>query len=303
MTETIKLTIQFLIILQLGSAKDYKKGGADWPEPSCDPDVNFSVSPIEINRSKLSCSNKYIVDHYFSTSETQVVNFSYKGDPKSLRILVEPNFQKLFLKMDNSAIVSYTLKEIIFRVPAEHKFVGHDIDAEGQYFFTADGKNLGPGVMKNVIRSVFYIKAKNSTSALFLNIIAALSNITADTMRLSSKDHPIPVVLHNMGKLNTNKPHPYPYLVYKGTSTDGTCSDSVLWLLQETILDLPTDSLEYYKKYMELLGGISTNARTVVNTNDVAVYICGVKCEHSFKSFAWLFVLYSIVLWLIHNFV
>lgn len=200
--------------------KTYGSGGADWPEPSCHTNLLNTVSPIKILTAQAVCSAKYALDYYFFNSGTQIVHLSYKGSPKTVRLSFGPTFQKLFLRVDGTRIVSYTLKELVFRVPPEHRLDDmDDLCAEGQSLFTADDPNLSGDYPRQIARSNFYVPTKSQTSGLFFSIVKALNNITADTMRLASERQPIPIVVGSMGALNTANPRPFKFFAYHGTDT------------------------------------------------------------------------------------
>lgn len=63
------------------------------------------------------------------------------------------------------------------------------------------------------------------------------------------------------------------------------------------------DQLEFFKNYLQQLGGVGANARTILSAKQPVVFSVGSPCGNSVGPMLWVFVLYAVILYLIHIFV
>lgn len=114
------------------TANDYAKGGADWPNSTCDPAINESVSPVNIFTKSAVVSSGFILDIFYHKATDQVYRLVYKGEPKVLKLRFPLNSFDIFVRFSDGRIVKYRAKEYIARVPSEHMVDGVRADAESQ---------------------------------------------------------------------------------------------------------------------------------------------------------------------------
>ena len=295
---------QLILLAFVCYAKDYLDGGVNWPEPSCDPSNNPKLSPIVVRREKTQCNQEYLMDMYFFNLGSQEISISYRGDPKTIRISTAQSFSQLFLRSGNSRIASYSLKEIVFRYPPEHKIANDHADVEGQYNYTIDAEFEDIDLPKELTMSIFYVKDDiENTSGLFYSIIKSIGELNMDTVRSTSAGQPIVATIDSLGALNSVFDRPFKFLAYEGTDTDNDCSNERFWILIEERVPLSATLIEAYAGYIKELSSFEGNARIIDNQNEIVVYNCGIKCDEFFEAFLWSFILYGAVLYLIYKFV
>lgn len=293
----IYVYIAFVLGVSSSLAKNYLKGGADWQDPTCNPAINESVSPINIATKSAVCSTSYVVDILFHKGESQAFRFSYGGEPKTISMKFPIKSFDIMVRFQNGHIVKYRARELMPRVPSEHSIDGVRAAAELQFRFKADKMYRDVTVNQEIILSIFIDNHDESTTkGFFHKLVKKLGTIPTSEMLSGDGANPKVVVMDSPINLNTFYTRPIGFWAYNGTYTYGDCSKKVLRIIFKQRNKNVKEDMNFYRLYLKNLTGSETNARTVMNTNELEVHSCGEECGEALSDVMWFAVAYVIIL-------
>lgn len=295
------LLFSYLIKYRLMTHNGYGQGGQDWPEDSCNPSINKIASPININTKNAKCSNEYFIDMMVSDDENQPFRIAFVGEPRTLRIRFGYKAFDIFVQFNNRRIFGYRLKELDFRTPSEHTIDGQRSPGEPQYTFVLH-KRFRPYTDIHEIRLSFLFDVVDGTDMpnFFHLLIGKLKEIPYTSMLNTTEVNPIHTSAVGSSSLNTYFTRPIQFWAYNGTATDGNCNEKLLRIIYKEKLIINRDDLTFYQNYLKNLTGIETNARTVMNPNEIAVYSCGTDCDDLLSDYMSFFLVYIILIYFLY---
>lgn len=297
---TARLWSMFNICIFANTSKptDYADGGKNWLEPTCDPEINKNVSPINIDRKSVICSSDYFIDLFVYKDPENLFILTYVGDPKTIRSRFTHKTVEIFVRFSNGNIIKYVGKEIVFRVPAEHTIDGVRAPGESQYLFVVDKKYKNYTDIHEIRVSFLLESLKNwNKPNFFKNIVEQLKKMPISQMAAATELNPIVYSAATPSALNQYFTRPIRFWSYDGTQSDGDCSKNALIVIFKEKLLVSEEDLHFYHTYLENISGINTNARTVINGNEITVRSCGDVCETSIRDFLVFLIVYPLVLY------
>lgn len=292
------LVFNLCIFANVSKPRDYADGGKNWPKLTCSNDLIRNVSPIDIDTRSARCSDDYFIDLFVHKDPQNLFRLMYVGDPKTIRTRFSLKTAEIFFRFKNGRIIKYLGREIVFRVPAEHTIEGVRAPGESQYMFVVD-KKYRDYTNIHQIRVSFLMESQTNWDEpnFFKKMIEYLKQVPISIMNTATELNPLYFDTANPSALNQYFSRPIRFWSYNGTQSDGDCNKEVLRVIFKQKLLVAEEDLQFYHTYLQNLTGISTNARTVINRNEIMVHSCGDICEASIKEFLVFLIVYPLMLY------
>lgn len=134
------------------------------------------------------------------------------------------------------------------------------------------------------------------TKGFFHKMVEKLRTVPVEEMRITNETDFKGVITDSPSNLNTYYSRPMSFWAYNGTVAYGDCSKKVLRIILKQRNRNSGEDLAFYQLYMKNFTGSETNARTVINTNNVEVLSCGKECDNDLADVLWFLVIYTFVL-------
>lgn len=278
------------------TTKTYANAGKDWTEPACLPYGNKSLSPINILPTDIACDDAVFVDLSFAGASSPVASVVLAGDPATLRVRPASGAGALYLQNKAGTLLSYGLKEVVYRTPSEHGYNSTASVMEAQMSYTIDSIYVNYSSIKNVTVSVLFNQSTVDDDKLFSALVGALGKRDEDKLTPAALSTAFNITVNDLGTWDAGVNRPISFLTYNGTTTDATCNTGVMWVILEQQFTVSTTALATYQSVLNSATGVKTNAREVQNFYDVKVYRGGVICNDYFVRFAGFVFVYALLL-------
>lgn len=194
--------------------------------------------------------------------------------------------------------MKYIARNYTARIPSEHTVDGVRAATESQYHFIIDKKFRNMNVESEIILSILSDNENQSvTMGFFHKMVEKLKTIPVDEMRNTNEENFKEVIIDSPDNLNTYYRRPMSFWAYNGTLTVGDCSKKILRVVLKQKNRNLEEEMVFYQQYLKNLRGTDSNARTVVNNNNVEVHSCGEECRTDLSDVLWFSVVYTVVLY------
>lgn len=293
------LTLIYLS-LKLMLCKTYTNGGQDWTEEACIPYRNQRLSPINILPNDIVCDDGLFIDLQFKRASIYEAEVSFKGNPKTLKITTPPELSTLYLQNTNSTILSYGIREIVFRTPSEHGYNNTIKALEAQMFYKIDESFVNYTSIHNIALSAIYNEVENAnTDMLFSALVDRMRLINPKKLTEFDLETSFNATFPGFEYLDKVLKKPLRFFMYNGTYTDDGCEPGLTWIILEQEFSVNANFLQIYKDMLNTITGVPANGRDVYNFYDVVVYKGGDKCDDFFIGFVWFVITYAFMLYFI----
>lgn len=292
--------IAILTLQKFAVQKTYADGGRYWTEENCSPFANKQLSPINIIPKDIACDDGFFADLHFSKNSTYQGFFSYRGDPKTLRIDIQSGTSTLYLQNKNSTILRYSVRELVFRTPSEHGYNSTVKPLEAQFFYEINESYRNYTSIHNIGVSMLYNEdASADDESLFSAFIDTIKGLEPKELTPKKLETPFSFIAPGFHHFSNVLQYPLKFLLYEGTKTDGNCEAGITWMILEQEFSVTPEYVQLYRDILHTIGEIKTNARAVQNFHDVMVYRGGAKCSDYFPDFVLFGVTYIFLMYFI----